>query len=467
MAVLLGRYELMRPIAKGGMATVYLARVVGEGGFERLVALKLMHPHIANEPEFVAMFLDEARLAARIRHPNVVPTLAVERSADGLFLVLEYVDGHPLHSVVRARAQTKNAFPMEIALRIIIDALEGLHAAHELCDESGIPLHLVHRDVSPQNVLIGTDGVARITDFGVAHARARLATTRGAGLKGKVAYLSPEQIMSGQVDRRSDLFAAGIVLWEMLTFRRLFRGKSEGETLARIMAGAARAPHEVRPDIPTQVSAVCMKALDSKPDRRFQTALEMVEALESAAAEAGVAIAKPREVGAFLQSLDIAEAPTDAKLPAGSGSSSSSGIANVVATPSLGTLPMDASMTAPTAAAPSRRRWPLAVAGLAVVGVAGAAVIIATTGHAEPPTAATVAAPPVSEQPPPEEPSEPEAPSATATTSAEPEPSTSAPPPPSSAPKVAAPRIPKAFPPPTQGTPHGPKAKAGYRPEDL
>src|SRR5512140_2129052 len=133
MPSLLGRYELMRPIAKGGMATVYLARVVGEGGFERLVALKLMHAHIANEPDFVSMFLDEARLAARIRHPNVVPTLAIERGPDGLFLVMEFVDGLPLNTIIRSLSREKKTLPVEITLRVIIDTLEGLHAAHELC----------------------------------------------------------------------------------------------------------------------------------------------------------------------------------------------------------------------------------------------------------------------------------------------------------------------------------------------
>ncbi len=317
MAVLGGRYELIRPIAQGGMATVYLAKVRGEGGFERLVALKLMHPHIAGEADFVSMFLDEARLAARIRHPNVVPTLAVERSDDGLFLVMEYIEGHPLHAILRTAGSAKRLLPIPVVLRVVIDLLEGLHAAHELKDEQGHPLDLVHRDVSPQNVLVGADGVSRITDFGVAQARARLATTQGSGLKGKVAYLAPEQVMTtGRIDRRADVFAAGIVLWESLTGRRLFRGETEGQTIAQIMTGARRSPRELREDVPPSVSDVCMRALSSDPETRYQSAVEFADALEAAALQSGAAPAKPREVAQEILALDIPPAKVDsAKLP--------------------------------------------------------------------------------------------------------------------------------------------------------
>jgi len=372
MAALLGRYELLRPIAKGGMATVYLARVVGEGGFERLVALKLMHPHIASEPDFVSMFLDEARLAARIRHPNVVPTLAVERGDDGLFLVLEYIEGHALSTIVGALSRRRAAFPLEVTLRILADTLEGLHAAHELVGDDGAPLHLVHRDVSPHNVLVGKDGVSRITDFGVAHARARLATTQGASLKGKVAYLSPEQITSGQVDRRCDLFAAGIVLWEALTLRRLFRGETEGQTLAQIIAGAARSPREVNPDVPEPISDVCMKALASSPERRFQTAIEMVDALEAAARTAGLEMAKPRDVGTFLAELKIPQPSADGgKLPS---SSSSINVGSRSQPASSTAVPMVASTPAPEA---HRRRSPLLALGALAVVLAAVAAFLA------------------------------------------------------------------------------------------
>jgi serine/threonine-protein kinase len=300
------------------MATVYLGRVLGEGGFERLVAVKLLHPHIAAQPEFVSMFLDEARLAARIRHPNVVPTLAIERGPEGLFLVMEYVEGHALHTVLRTLAHTRTALPLPVSLRIILDALEGLHAAHELKDENGEALHIVHRDISPQNVLLGVDGVCRITDFGVAQARSRLSNSNESSIKGKVGYLSPEQVVSGQVDRRSDIFAAGVVLWELLTRRRLFRGETDGQTLAKIMGGARQSPSERDPTIPHSISEVVMRALAGNPDARFATAIDFADALESAADRSGVVLAKPRDVAAVIASLNV-PAPTldNVRMPAG------------------------------------------------------------------------------------------------------------------------------------------------------
>lgn len=365
------RYEVVRPIAQGGMATVYLAKVRGEGGFERLVALKVMHPHIANEPEFVSMFLDEARLAARIRHPNVVPTLAVERDGDGLSLVMEYIEGHPLSAILRTALGAKLCLSIPVVLRIVGDLLEGLHAAHELCDESGHPLELVHRDVSPQNVLVGADGVTRITDFGVAQARARLATTQGSGVKGKVAYLAPEQLTTvGPIDRRVDVFAAGIVLWEALTGRRLFRGESEGQTLTQIMAGAQRAPHELRDDVPPAISEVCMKALSVRREDRFQTAIELADALETAARTAGVVLAKPREVATEIAALGVPAPVIDAsKLPSGPGrGGSSSGVSSGSATADGSAL----AAAAPAEKAPGRARWLAAGAGALLVASAAA-----------------------------------------------------------------------------------------------
>ena len=195
----LGRYEVLAQLASGGMAGVYLARALGVAGFERLVAIKGLHPHLAHEPEFIAMFLDEARLAARIRHPNVVPTLDISDTQDaGYYLVMEYIEGDHLGALLQQASKPARACRSPIALRIIVDALDGLHAAHELTDEDGQPLNLVHRDVSPQNILVGIDGVARITDFGVAKAEVRLSTTRDGQLKGKLAYMAPEQA----IDRR-------------------------------------------------------------------------------------------------------------------------------------------------------------------------------------------------------------------------------------------------------------------------
>jgi tRNA A-37 threonylcarbamoyl transferase component Bud32 len=228
------RYELVAEIAAGGMATVYLARLSGVGGFQRFVAIKRLHPHLANEREFVEMFLDEARLAAGIHHPNVVPIMEVGASERGYYIVMEYIEGDTLARLLARAASSAERLPPDISLRVVIDMLAGLHAAHELRDEMGQPTELVHRDVSPQNVLVGTDGIARITDFGVARASTRLSATRVGQLKGKIAYMAPEQAMGkSDVDRRADVFAAGIVLWEVLAGTRLFKAENEAGTLSR------------------------------------------------------------------------------------------------------------------------------------------------------------------------------------------------------------------------------------------
>ncbi|MGK4000472.1 protein kinase domain-containing protein [Sorangium sp. So ce1024] len=303
-----GRYESLRAIASGGMATVYLGRALGAGGFERLVALKMMHPHIAAEPEFVAMFLDEARLAARVRHPNVVATFDLVE--DPLCLVMEYIEGPSLHLLLRTCARAKRPVPLGIALRIFLDVLAGLHAAHELTGSDGEPLHLVHRDVSPQNVLVGVDGVARITDFGVARAETRLMSTRGNALKGKLAYMAPEQIRAQQVDRRSDVYSAGVVLWEMLTEERLFKADNDGALIAQILQGPPTGPRGVMPSVPAAIDLICLRALSADPNGRFPTAAAFAEALEEAAAQTpGLAVSSPRAVEALIKEVGLRGAP--------------------------------------------------------------------------------------------------------------------------------------------------------------
>ncbi|WP_434042536.1 MULTISPECIES: protein kinase domain-containing protein [Sorangium] len=303
-----GRYESLRAIASGGMATVYLGRSVGAGGFERLVALKMMHPHIAAEPEFVAMFLDEARLAARVRHPNVVATFDLVE--DPLFLVMEYIEGPSLHLLLRTCARAKRPLPLGIALRIFLDVLAGLHAAHELTGSEGEPLHLVHRDVSPQNVLVGIDGVSRITDFGVARAETRLMSTRGNALKGKLAYMAPEQIRAQQIDRRSDVYSAGVVLWEMLTEERLFKADNDGALIAQILQGPPTGPRGVMPSVPSAIDQICLRALNTDPNARFPTAAAFAEELEEAAAQTpGLAVSSPRAVEALIKEVGLRGSP--------------------------------------------------------------------------------------------------------------------------------------------------------------
>ena len=317
MSLRLGRYETIRVIGTGGMAIVYLGRSIAEGGFERLVALKVMHTHIANDPDFVAMFLDEARLAARIRHPNVVPTLDVQRAEGNLFLVMDYVEGLSLRAVIRHLRKKKSRIEHGIALRIMVDMLNGLHAAQELVGPDDKPLNLIHRDVTPHNILIGVDGVTRLTDFGVARAESRLSSTRGTSLKGKVAYMSREQLMAEDMDRRSDIYTAGAVLWEALVGRRLFKAPSDGALVAKILEGAQKSPRDVDPNVPSGIDAVCMRALSPKPADRYETALAFVEAIEDAAHEDGIRVASSRKVAAFTKDLTkrIEAAPATSSQP--------------------------------------------------------------------------------------------------------------------------------------------------------
>jgi eukaryotic-like serine/threonine-protein kinase len=297
-----GRYEALRKIASGGMATVYLGRVSGEGGFERLVALKVMHPHIAGDPDFLAMFMDEARLAAQIRHPNVVATIDIQKTPDATFLVMDYVDGPSLQDVRKFLRQHGLRLPIEIALRIFVDVLNGLQEAHDLTGKDGECLNLVHRDISPHNILVGRDGVARLTDFGVARAEARISSTRGGQLKGKIAYMPPEQITADPVTRQSDIYSVGVCLWEALTGRRLFRAPNDGAMVHVILAGETPPPSKYAP-CPPAIERIIMQALARYPEERFAEALDMADALETAARQAGIRIPRARDVGRFIKRI--------------------------------------------------------------------------------------------------------------------------------------------------------------------
>jgi len=276
---IVGRYEIFDEIASGGMATVFLGRLLGSGGFSRTVAIKRLHPQFAKDPEFVTMFLDEARLAARIRHPNVVPTLDVVAARGELFLVLEYVQGESLSRLVRCLRARHERIPLAIAVRVMADVLQGLHAAHEARDERGVPLNIVHRDVTPQNILVGSDGVARLLDFGVAKAAGRSRTTQEGQIKGKLAYMAPEQLMSSGVTRQTDLYAAAVVFWEMLTGERLVDGDTDVDLVARLLKRDIKPPSRIAPDVPLELDALVMRGLSAKVEDRFATAREMCVAL--------------------------------------------------------------------------------------------------------------------------------------------------------------------------------------------
>lgn len=281
-----GRYALFDEIAAGGMATVHLGRLVGQVGFSRTVAVKRLHPQYAKDQEFVTMFVDEARLASRIQHPNVVSTLDVVKTDEELFLVMEYVPGEALSRLVRNAAKRGERIPPNVVCGVMSGMLHGLHAAHEAKSETREPLNIVHRDISPQNVLVGVDGVARVLDFGVAKAAMRSGATRDGQMKGKLSYMSPEQLNGRDVDRRSDIFAAGIVLWEALAGKRLFAGADAGEILGKVLAAEIPTPASVVPSLPKPVSDVVMKALERDPEKRYQTARDFAIGLEQAGAVA-------------------------------------------------------------------------------------------------------------------------------------------------------------------------------------
>jgi serine/threonine protein kinase len=285
----IGRYVLYSEIAAGGMATVHLGRLRGVGGFSRTVAIKRLHPQFAKDPEFVTMFLDEARLAGRIRHPNVASVLDVVALEGELFLVMEFVLGESLSRLLRNAATVDEPVPISVGVAIVSGALRGLHAAHEATSESGDALNLVHRDVSPHNILVGVDGVPRVVDFGVAKAANRAQTTREGQLKGKLSYMSPEQVHRGTIDRRTDIYAAAVVLWESLVGQRMFGGDDAVGILEQIVAGATVPPSRHRPEIPRALDEVVMRGLALRPESRFATAKEMAEALEEAFAPASAA----------------------------------------------------------------------------------------------------------------------------------------------------------------------------------
>ncbi len=298
----LGRYELLLPIAAGGMAMVWAARLKGSRGFQKIVAVKTMLPKLSEDEQFEQMFLDEASLASQIRHPHVVEILDLGEQHGILFLVMEWIDGVPLNQLMKA-ARPKGGVPIPVAVRIAIQACSGLQAAHELKDGDGKLVGLVHRDVSPQNILVTYDGVSKVVDFGVAKATALGGGATVAGqIKGKVAYMAPEQVRGGAIDRRVDLFAMGIVLYALTTGKHPFRRESEAATMYNICAPQpVMPPRKVIPDYPFELEQVVIKALSKEPDKRYQTANELLKALDQL--PQSMRASTDEDVGKFVMSL--------------------------------------------------------------------------------------------------------------------------------------------------------------------
>jgi eukaryotic-like serine/threonine-protein kinase len=293
-----GRYEIFDRIASGGMASVHLARLSGAEGFSRLVAIKRMHRHFLVDPAFKAMFVSEARVAARVRHPNVVPILDVLPEADEILIVMDYVHGESLMALTRAAKKAGTDVPVELAASVMVGLLQGLHAAHTAHDEKGRALGLVHRDVSPHNVLVGTDGVARVLDFGIAKVLQGHGDTDPGVLKGKFSYMAPELIQGAAPSRRSDLFSASVVFWELLTGAKLFQGVNDQERLLRVVKGDYPSPRSVAPHVPEVVDRIVMRGLEVEPALRHEHALAMAIELERA-----VPLASQRVVGEWVSEL--------------------------------------------------------------------------------------------------------------------------------------------------------------------
>jgi serine/threonine protein kinase len=298
----LGRYRVVEEIGVGGMASVHLARMDGPGGFQKWVAIKRIHPHLVEDETFVNMFVDEARVVARISHPNVATVFELGKHQDTYWIAMEYLHGEPLREVMRRTEELGRPTPPEIACRVIADAAEGLHAAHELLGDNGEKLGLVHRDVTPHNLFVNYDGSTKVVDFGIAKFRSRTAKTRAGMLKGKVAYMSPEQVAGASVDRRADIFSLGVVLWELTTGQRLFRMENDTDTLAKVQECDVPHPSGVLRGYPGDLEAIVMKALARSSRGRYATAREFSRALQALLMRRGLFVGAD-EVSAYMNSI--------------------------------------------------------------------------------------------------------------------------------------------------------------------
>ncbi len=297
----LGDYRIVDDLGMGGMASVHLARLDRDGGFQKWAAVKKIHAHLIEDDSFVTMFLDEARVAASISHPNVAAVFDLGKDGDTYWIAMEYLHGEPLRDIMRKTEELGQLMPPEIACRIIADAAEGLHAAHELTGKNGEKLGLVHRDVTPHNLFVTYDGVTKVVDFGIAKFSSRSSSTRAGTLKGKLAYMSPEQVAGEGIDRRTDIFALGVVLWEMTTGQRLFRMDSDLDTLAKVQDCNVPRPSTIVRGYPVDLEKIVLKALTKNRAERYRTAREFSRALQSFFLRRGLFISND-EVSHYMHS---------------------------------------------------------------------------------------------------------------------------------------------------------------------
>ncbi|MBZ5715506.1 serine/threonine protein kinase [Nannocystis pusilla] len=428
----IGRYEVVQRLGHGGMATVYLGRATGSAGFERVVAIKVIHQHLAAEPEFVGMFLDEAKIAARIHSPHVAGILDLGEDSGFYFMVLEYIDGETLSALLRQLRPTDDRLPLAVALQILADACEGLVAVHGLRDPDGRPYGLVHRDMSPQNLIVNFDGWTKIVDFGLVKATGLRNSNHTGHLRGKLAYMAPEQARGKPLSAGTDLFALGVIFWEMLTGRRLFAGDSDAETLESVMRCEVPPLRELRPDLPPGVEALLRRALAPTPEERYPSAEAMLADIRALLRESGDTSEPRRALGAIMRHhfseqakyrmaairgasrgdgrarpLHIGSAPLPAAEMPALAARDEQTQTRVLADPRvLSPVPDDMSSPTDRLAVVRRRPWALWLS-LPLVGAGVAAVLLlfvlpgATTPAGEPP-ATTVPTPPPQAQPQPQ-----------------------------------------------------------------
>ncbi|MFN0250963.1 MAG: serine/threonine protein kinase [Kofleriaceae bacterium] len=376
----LDKYQIVAPLAVGGMAELYLARIRGTAGFERLCVVKRILPQHARDEMFVKMFLDEARLAATLRHPNVIDVYDVGVGEGRYYFVMEYVHGQDLAALMAAARTQKRGLKVGSAIGICIAAAAGLHHAHEQVGPDGKPLKIVHRDISPGNILVSYDGHVKVVDFGIAKAAARATQTTAGGMKGKLCYMSPEQVLaSADLDHRSDVFSLGVVLYELTTGRALFRGESDYLISMKITSGEITPPSEARPGYDPRLEAIVMKALAMNPRDRWQTAQELQHALEDYARSAQLTTAS-RALGELMRDL-FASHIEEWEQAQRAGRSLADHVRQSVQMAAVD--PMTDPYVEIDLAPPPKRspRWPTFAAVAVLVGVsAGAATLIARSG---------------------------------------------------------------------------------------
>ncbi len=297
---MLGRYELLATIGTGGMASVILARQRGPHGFEKLVVIKVVHPHLAEDPAAINMLLDEAKVAAQIDHPNVVHTYELGEAYGTFYIVMEYLAGESFHLVLKAARAAHAPMTPFMAAKIVADAADGLHFAHELRDLDGRHLGIVHRDVSPTNIVVQYNGSVKVVDFGIAKAEGRVTSTREGELKGKYGYMAPEQIKNEDMDARSDVFSLGVVLWEALAQRRLFHADNVAATLMQVLTADRVPPSTYFPQIPHALDIACLRALAPEPRDRYQSVAEMKQAIDDAIWQARIG---SKDIEQYMHSL--------------------------------------------------------------------------------------------------------------------------------------------------------------------